>query len=103
MTLRKRIGKLEGVRGDDVQGLSVIFLRVAETGEPFTAMLRGGVYLRREDGETVDAFRARAETGAAGAVYLADNGRDALATGKAPRWASGALVEKALREKHATG
>ena len=103
MTLRKRIGKLEGERGADVQGPSVIFLCIAETGEPLTAMVRGGGYLRREDGETADAFRARAEAGATGAVYLPDNGRDALATGKAPRWACGALVDKALREKHAAG
>jgi hypothetical protein len=60
----------------------------------------GGGSLNRENGETVEAFTARAEAGAVGSVFLPDNGHGALATGKAPRWASGALVEKALREKH---
>lgn len=85
----------------DVQGPSVFFLCVAETGEPFTAMPRGGGYLRREEGETVDAFRARAEAGAASLVFLPDIGRDALATGRASRRASGSPADTALREKDA--
>lgn len=101
MTLRKRLDRLEVKRGAAALGPFVIFLCEAETGEPLAAMLMGGGTLTREDGETVEAFTARADTGEAGAVFLPDNGRDALATGKAPRWASGALVEKALREKHA--
>lgn len=47
------------------------------------AMLMGGGNLTREDGETVEAFAARADVGAAGAVFLPDNGRDALVTDKA--------------------
>ena len=101
MTLRKRLDRLEGKRGTAALGPSVIFFCSGETGEPLAAILMGGGSLTREDGETAEAFTARAEAGAAGAVYLPDNGRDALATGKAPRWASGALVEKALHEKHA--
>ena len=61
----------------------------------------GGGSLTRKDGETAEALAARADAGGAGAVFLPDNGREALATGEAPRWATGALVEKALREKHA--
>lgn len=101
MTLHKRLAKLEGKRGAAARGPSVIFLCEAETGEPLAAMQVGGGTLTREDGETVEAFTARANAGAACAVFLPDNGRDALATGKAPRWATGALVVKALREKHA--
>lgn len=101
MTLHKRLAKLEGKRGAAALGPSVIFLCEAETGEPLAAMLVGGGTLTREDGETVEAFTARANAGGACAVFLPDNGRDALATGKAPRWATGALVGKALREKHA--
>lgn len=100
-TLRTRLDRLEGRRGTAARGPAVVFLCSGETGEPLAALLMGGGTLTREDGETVEAFTARADTGGAGAVFLPDNGRDALATGKAPRWASGALVEKALREKHA--
>lgn len=101
MNLRARLDRLEGKRGAAALGPSVIFLCEAETGEPVAAMVMGGGNLTREDGETAEAFRARAGDGAKGAVLLPNNGREALATGKAPRWASGALVEKALREKHA--
>ena len=101
MNLRRQLDRLEGKRGTAACGPSVIFLCSGETGEPLAAMLMGGGSLTREDGETVEGFNARADAGGAGAVFLPDNGRDALATGKAPRWASGALVEKALREKHA--
>ncbi len=101
MTLRRRLDRLEGKRCAAARGPSVIFLCSGESGEPLAAMLMGGGRLTREDGETVEAFTARADAGGAGAVFLPDNGRDALATGKALRWASGALAEKALREKHA--
>jgi hypothetical protein len=100
-TLQKRLDRLESKRGAAVVVPSVIFICDAETGEPGWAMLMGGGGLTREDGETVEAFMARANESGAGSVFLPDNGRDALATGKAPRWASGALVEKALQEKHA--
>ena len=83
MTLRKRLDRLEGKRGTAALGPSVVFLCEAETGEPLAAMLMGGGSLTREDGETAEAFTARAEAGAAAAVFLPDNGRDALATGKA--------------------
>ena len=98
MTLRKRLDRLEGKRGTAALGPSVIFFCSGETGEPLAAILMGGGSLTREDGETAEAFTARAEAGAAAAVFLPDNGRDALATGKAPNWGAG---EKALREKHA--
>jgi len=81
----KRLDRLEAPRGGDaVAGPSVIFFCSGETGEPLAAMLKGGESLTREGGETADAFTARAEAGAAGAVFLPDNGRDALATGKPP-------------------
>ncbi len=101
MTLRKRLDRLEAKRGAAALGPSVIFFCEPGTGEPLAAMLVGGCTLTREDGETVEAFTARADAGGAGAVFLPDNGRDALATGKAPRWATGALVVQALQEKHA--
>ena len=41
--------------------------------------------LAREPGETADAFTARASAGPSGAVYLPDNGCDALATGMGER------------------
>ncbi len=101
MTLRLRLDKLEGKRGTAALAPSVVFLCCAESGEPLATMRMGGGSLPREDGETAKAFAARAEAGAACAVFLPDNGRDALATGKAPRWASGTLLQKALRGKHA--
>ncbi|MBR3369801.1 MAG: hypothetical protein IKG52_04145 [Rhodobacteraceae bacterium] len=101
MTLRKRLGRLEGKRGTAAPGPSLVFLCEAETREPLAAMLMGGGSLTREDGETVEAFTAQAEAGADWAVFFPDNGRDGLATDKSPRWASGALVEKALRARHA--
>lgn len=100
--LRTRLDRLEAQRGGGaVAGPSVIIFCAGDTGEPMAAMLKGGETLTREDGETSEAFTARAEAGATGAVFLPDDGRDALASGKAPDWASGALVDKALREKHA--
>jgi len=45
----------------------------------------GGGGLAREPGETADAFTARASAGPSGAVYLPDNGCDALATGMGER------------------
>jgi hypothetical protein len=60
-TLRRRLERLEGKRGAAVRGPSVIFLCSGETGEPLAAMLMGGGTLTREDGETVEAFTARAE------------------------------------------
>jgi len=75
MTLRKRLDLLEGKRGTAALGPSVIFLCSGESGEPLAAMLMGGGSLPREDGETAEAFTARAEADAAGAVSLRDNGR----------------------------
>ena len=99
--MRKRLDKLESKRGGNAPAPSVIFLCDGASGEPKAAMVIGGDNLTREDGETVEAFTARAEIGPASAVFLPDNGREALATGNAPRWALGALVVKALCEKHA--
>lgn len=100
--LRTRLDRLEAQRGGcAVAAPSVIILCAGDTGEPMAAMLKGGGSLTREHGETAEAFTARAEAGAAGALFLPDDGRDALASGKAPDWASGPLVDKALRKKHA--
>ena len=74
MTVERRLSRLEAKRG-------------------------GG--LVREPGKTADAFTARASDGVSGAVYLPDNGRDALATGKAPAWVKSELTLRALREQHA--
>lgn len=101
MTLHRRLEKLEGKRRATASGPSVVFLCSGESGEPLVALLIGGGSLTREDGETVEAFTARANSGVASAIFLPNNGRDALATGKAPCWATGALVVKALQEKHA--
>lgn len=75
MTLRRRLDKLEGKRGGAGAAPSVVFICEAETGEPLAAMLMGGGSLTRENGETVDAFTARAVSGGADAVFLPDNGR----------------------------
>lgn len=99
MTLSKRLDRLKGKRGTAALGPSVVFLCSGESGEPLAAMLMGGGSLTREDGETAEAFTARAKAGATGAVFLPDNGRDALATGKAPRCASGVLVKKSAARK----
>lgn len=66
MTLRKRIDRLEGKRGKAALWPSVIFFCSGETGEPLAAILMGGGSLTREDGETAEAFTARAEAGGAG-------------------------------------
>ncbi len=65
MTLRKRLDRLEGKRGTAALGPSVIFLCSGETAEPLAAMLMGGGSLTREDGETAEAFTARADACAA--------------------------------------
>lgn len=101
MNLRKRLDRIEAKRGAHAPaGPSVIFLCDGATGEPLGAIIMGGGSIRREPDETREAFEARASAGAPVAIHLPDNGRDALATGKAPQWAQGALVMKALREKH---
>jgi len=69
--------------------------------EPSAALIFGGGTVTRNQAESVDAFTARASAGVSGAVYLPDNGRDALGTGKAPAWASGQLTLRARHEKHA--
>jgi hypothetical protein len=101
VTLRKRLDRLEGKRGAAALGPCVIFLCEAETGEPLTAILLGGGTLTRKDEETADAFTARASAGQSKVAYLPENGRDALATGKAPEWSKGELVLQHLRDKHA--
>lgn len=101
MTLSKRLARLEAERGNSAGDMpSVIFLCDGATGEPLSAMIVGGGSIRREPDESREAFEARASAGAPVAIHLPDNGRDALATGKAPRWAQSALAMKALREKH---
>ena len=61
MTLSKRIDRLEERRGTAAHGPSLILLGCGKTGEPMAAMLLGGGSLAREDGETAEAFTARAE------------------------------------------
>lgn len=98
MNLRKRLDRIEAKRGANAPaGPSVIFLCSAETGELSSAMIVGGGSIQRNPGESREAFEARASAGAPVAIHLPDNGRDALATGKAPQWAP---VVKVLREKH---
>lgn len=60
MTLRRRLDKLEGKRGGTAPCPSVIFLCAAGTDAPLAALLMGGGALDREDGETAEAFTARA-------------------------------------------
>lgn len=104
MTLSKRLARLEAERGDgDGDMPSVIFLCDGESGEPMSALIVGGGSISREPDETREAFEAQAMAGAPAAIYLPDNGRDALATGKAPQWAQSALVMRALRQKHGNG
>jgi hypothetical protein len=99
-TLRARLERLESKRGGAGAGLSVIFFCDAVTGEPLSALIKGGGTVTREAGESAEAFTARASAGATNAAYLPDNPRDALATGKAPAWAKGELVVQHLRSKH---
>lgn len=101
MAIHKRIERLEAKRGKGTAcGPSVIFLCDGATSEPMSALIIGGGSILRESGESREAFEARATAGAPAAIHLPDNGRDALATGKAPKWAQSALAIKALREKH---
>jgi hypothetical protein len=76
---------MEAKHGGAGDGPNVIFLCDATTGESGAALLMGSGGLVREAGETADAFTARASAGPSGAVYLPDNGRDALATGMGER------------------
>jgi hypothetical protein len=104
VTLRKRLARLEAERGNsDYDGPSVVFLCSAETGEPISALLMGAGSIAREPGETREAFEARAMAGAPAAISLPDDGRAALATGKAPQWAQRQLALRALRQKHGNG
>lgn len=75
MTLGRRIEKLEGRRGMASRGPSVIFLCSGEAGEPMSAILMGGTGLIREDGETPEAFRARADEMAKSAPMMVVNKR----------------------------
>lgn len=84
MTLSKRLARLEAEIGRGAGDMpSVIFL-CDETGDPMGAFIIGGGSISREPDETREAFEARALAGAPAAIFLPDNGRDALATGKAP-------------------
>lgn len=103
MALGKRIELLEtkrGLAGGTGNKPSMIFL-CDETGEPGAAIIVGGDTILREPDETREAFEARASAGAPAAIFLPDNGRDALANGETPQWAQGALAMRALRQKHA--
>jgi hypothetical protein len=102
MTLKKRIDRLAPNKGQRDDGPSVIFLCAAETAEAWVAMIMGGETLSRDPSETEADFIARASGGVANLLKLPLGGREALAIGKAPRWATGNLVLRALKEKHAT-
>ncbi|MFT5061157.1 MAG: hypothetical protein ACI9AX_001484, partial [Polaromonas sp.] len=56
----------------------------------------------RDPSETEADFIARASAGVADPLKLPLGGREAMATGKAPRWATGKLTLRALQEKHET-
>ena len=100
MTLWQRLDRLEGKRNGSDDGPAVIFLCEAETGEPRVALVKGGGTIARGAGEAAEVFQERASAGVSIAVYLPENGRDALATGKTPDWAQGELVMRHLRDKH---
>jgi hypothetical protein len=101
VTLRKRLERLEAERSNGAcDGPSVVFLCDGATGEPLSALVMGGGSVAREPNETREAFEARAMAGAPAAIHLPANGRDALATGKAPRWAKCDLILDTLRRKH---
>lgn len=102
MAIRKRIERLEAKRGKSTRaGPAVVFLVDAVSGEPKTAMLVGGGSITREDGESREAFEARAMTSGPAALSLPGNARDVLASGKAPEWARPKLIIQVLEEKHA--
>lgn len=115
-TVERRLSRLEAKRDGGDAGPTVIYICDAITGEPGGALVMGGGGLVREPGgalvmaggglvrepgKTADVFTARASDGVSFAVYLPGNGRDALATGKAPAWVKSELTLRALQEKHA--
>lgn len=77
-------GDLTPTEGAHIMALVEGYRRTLETSEleAHVALVKGGGNLTREPYETEADFMARACNGA-GAVVLADNGRDVLATGKA--------------------
>tara|TARA_R110002072_G_scaffold297547_1_gene470510 strand:- start:135 stop:395 length:261 start_codon:yes stop_codon:yes gene_type:complete len=77
VTLHKRLGRLEGLRGGAERGPSIILVCDALTGEPSAALLIGGGCLTREAGESAEAFTDRATAGAAMVLNLPDNRREA--------------------------
>lgn len=101
MTLSKRLARLETERGKRVNDEPlVVFVCEAITGEPLSAFIMGSGSITREPDETREAFEARATAGTPAAIHLPENGRDALATGKAPDWARSELIMRTLRQKH---
>jgi|GEM_PF-699505 len=68
--LRTRLDRLEAKRGGAGAGPTVIYFCDPRTGEPGAALLTGGGGLVREPGETVEAFKTRAEAGAAKLIRL---------------------------------
>lgn len=57
--LQTRLERLEGKRGSDDAGPSVIMICDATTGEPRGALVVGGAGLTREADESADAFTGR--------------------------------------------
>ncbi|MFT5346304.1 MAG: hypothetical protein ACI95S_002049 [Dinoroseobacter sp.] len=80
----------------------MILLCAGDTGEALAAMIMGRETLSRDPSETEADFIARASAGVADPLKLPLGGREAMATGKAPRWATGKLTLRALQEKHET-
>jgi len=82
MALHKRLERLEARhKQSSSAGPNVIFFYTPGE-EPSAALILGGGTVTRNDGESVDAFTARASAGVSGAIYLPDNGRDALGLAK---------------------
>jgi len=85
MTLLKRLSRLEAELCGGAETLPTVVFLCDETGDPGGAIIIGGSSIAREPDETREAFEARVTAGAQTANNLPDNGRDALATGKAPQ------------------
>lgn len=100
MTLKRRIDRLTTKTGGGASGPSVVFLCEAG-GEAYVALVMGGGNVSREPHETEADFKERT-CNVAGVVVLPEKGRDALATGNAPKWAQNNLTLRALREKHSS-
>lgn len=85
MTLLKRLSRLEAELCGGAEACPTVVFLCDETGDPGGAIIIGGGSIAREPDETREAFEARTMLGAPTVIQLPDNGRDALATDKAPQ------------------